>query len=495
AIGRKINLVLGDTKERIARRTGRKVEEINEEEASAVVIHGERIPYLTEDDWDTIFRKEEIIFARTSPKDKLDIVKRAQALGHIVGVTGDGVNDSPALKKADLGIAMNNSGSDVSKEAATMILLDDNFASIVRGITEGRLIFTNLKKSVQYAVTHIIPEVLPYLLYVILPIPLAITAIQILVVDLGFELLASLSFAWEKPETLEGLMTLLPRKPVTEESIALIRRKQANRERAGLERPTLPRVPKDDGSINEVVEEVDEEEWELPSRFRMYMHELQMMTTKQYWVDLIWSHEGEILVDMELLMWSYVEGGLIECVGALVAFFAVLYFSFGVDLATAMRVQKVKGYWLPHSPNMTLNNGAILTGPEQWEAIRQAQSAFYLSVLVIQMWNLFACKARFRPPWGWFMVENRNTWVSLFSGTLFGAVIVYTPFMNVLFGTSMNLDVRYLCIPMIFGFVLLLYRTGRFYIVRQFYPERYNQPIENLNMHPSKYSLAPSTEV
>jgi sodium/potassium-transporting ATPase subunit alpha len=86
-------------------------------------------------------------------------------MGHIVGVTGDGVNDSPALKKADLGIAMNISGSDVSKEAASMILLDDNFASIVRGIEEGRLIFVNLKKSIQYTISHSTPEVIPNLLY------------------------------------------------------------------------------------------------------------------------------------------------------------------------------------------------------------------------------------------------------------------------------------------------------------------------------------------
>jgi sodium/potassium-transporting ATPase subunit alpha len=109
--------------------------------------------------------KDEIIFARTSPKHKLEIVRRAQSMGHIVGVTGDGVNDSPALKKADLGIAMNMSGSDVSKEAASMILLDDNFASIVRGIEEGRLIFVNLKKSIQYTISHSTPEVIPNLLY------------------------------------------------------------------------------------------------------------------------------------------------------------------------------------------------------------------------------------------------------------------------------------------------------------------------------------------
>ena len=149
AIGRKINLMLGDTKETLAKKTGRKLEDIKESEVSSIVIHGEKIDSLTEEDWDIIFSKDEIIFARTSPKHKLQIVKHAQALGHIVGVTGDGVNDSPALKKADLGIAMNISGSDVSKEAAAMILLDDNFASTVNGIAEGRLIFANLKKSIR----------------------------------------------------------------------------------------------------------------------------------------------------------------------------------------------------------------------------------------------------------------------------------------------------------------------------------------------------------
>jgi sodium/potassium-transporting ATPase subunit alpha len=138
AIGRKINLMIGDTKEKIARRTGKNAKDIHENDIKAVVVHGEQIPDLTEEDWDRIFSKDEIIFARTSPKNKLDIVKRAQALGHIVAVTGDGVNDSPALKKADLGIAMNKSGSDVSKEAAAMILLDDNFSTIVNGITQGK---------------------------------------------------------------------------------------------------------------------------------------------------------------------------------------------------------------------------------------------------------------------------------------------------------------------------------------------------------------------
>jgi len=207
AIARKINLIIGDTKETLAARTGRQVEEIYADEVNAVIIHGDEIDDLQGWQWDEIFSKEEIVFARTSPKHKLEIVKHAQALGHIVGVTGDGVNDSPALKKADLGIAMNISGSDVSKEAANMILLDDNFASTVRGVAEGRQIFVNLKRSIQYTLTHSTPEVIPQLLYVVVPLPLPLSAILILVIgkfiaitgasDLdAFTQISDLSFSW-----------------------------------------------------------------------------------------------------------------------------------------------------------------------------------------------------------------------------------------------------------------------------------------------------------
>jgi len=120
----------------------------------------------------------EIVFARTSPQQKLIIVEGCQNLGSIVAVTGDGVNDSPALKKADIGVAMGIAGSDVSKQAADMILLDDNFASIVTGVEEGRLIFDNLKKSIAYTLTSNIPEISPFLMFIVLSIPLPLGTVN-----------------------------------------------------------------------------------------------------------------------------------------------------------------------------------------------------------------------------------------------------------------------------------------------------------------------------
>merc|ERR1712180_288184 len=140
-----------ETVEDIAARLNIPVEEVPEGDAHAAVIHGSTLKDMTARDVEHILRMHsEIVFARTSPQQKLIIVEGCQRMGAIVAVTGDGVNDSPALKKADIGVAMGIAGSDVSKQAADMILLDDNFASIVTGVEEGRLIFDNLKKSIAY---------------------------------------------------------------------------------------------------------------------------------------------------------------------------------------------------------------------------------------------------------------------------------------------------------------------------------------------------------
>ena len=141
----------------------------------------------------------EIIFARITAEQKMLIVQALQRKGEVVAVTGDGVNDAPALKTADIGIAMGLSGTDVAREAADIVLLDDHFASIVNAIEEGRAVFGNIRKFLTYILTSNVPELVPYLAFVLCRIPLPLTVIQILAVDLGTDMLPALALGAEPP--------------------------------------------------------------------------------------------------------------------------------------------------------------------------------------------------------------------------------------------------------------------------------------------------------
>lgn len=181
-------------------------------ESVAIVVTGSELRNMEMHQLDLLIRDyEEIIFARTSPQQKLLIVESCQRLGEIVAVTGDGVNDSPALRQADIGVAMGITGSDVAKNAADMILMDDNFASIVTGIEEGRLIFDNLKKSIAYTLTSSVPEMLPLLSTIAFGFPLPFVIEMVLCIDIGTDLLPAIALAYEKAES--DIMRRAPRNP------------------------------------------------------------------------------------------------------------------------------------------------------------------------------------------------------------------------------------------------------------------------------------------
>lgn len=140
------------------------------------------------------------VFARSTPEQKMKIVTALKHMEKIVAMTGDGVNDAPALKASDVGIAMGKEGTDVARESAQIILLDDNFASIVSGIEEGRTVFENIKKFTNYVLVSNGPEILPYLLYILFPVPLALNVIQILSIDLGTDIIPSIALGQEPPD-------------------------------------------------------------------------------------------------------------------------------------------------------------------------------------------------------------------------------------------------------------------------------------------------------
>jgi len=206
--GIRIIMITGDyglTAESIARRIG--------------IVQGEDLRVITGGELENMSDEElekavqgQVIFARVAPEHKLRVVSALQKLGSVVAVTGDGVNDAPALKKADIGVAMGLSGSDVAKEAADMILIDDNFGSIVNAIEEGRAVYENIKRFSTYIFTSNAPEAVPFMAHALsgARIPIALNVMQVLSVDLGTDIMPALALGTEPPE--KGTMDRPPRK-------------------------------------------------------------------------------------------------------------------------------------------------------------------------------------------------------------------------------------------------------------------------------------------
>ena len=183
-------------------------------ESGLRVVTGSDLDTMAEATLDELLRgKEEIVFARSSPEAKLRIADALRDLGHVVAMTGDGVNDAPALHRADIGVAMGLSGTDVARESATMVLTDDDFATIATAVEEGRRVYANVRKFILYIFAHATPEVVPFLVFALAGglVPLPLTVVQILAIDLGTETLPALALGRERAEP--GVMAKPPRPP------------------------------------------------------------------------------------------------------------------------------------------------------------------------------------------------------------------------------------------------------------------------------------------
>ncbi|MDE2378312.1 cation-transporting P-type ATPase [Bradyrhizobium sp.] len=177
--------------------------------ASPSVLTGPQVDTLSEADLKLALDAPELIFARVSASQKLRIVEALKARRHIVAVTGDGINDAPALKSANIGIAMGLSGTDVAKQASDMILLDDNFSGIVSAIEEGRTVFQNIRKFLTYVLVHNVAELVPFLAFGLFRVPLALTPIQALSIDMATDSLTALGLGIERAGP--SIMALPPR--------------------------------------------------------------------------------------------------------------------------------------------------------------------------------------------------------------------------------------------------------------------------------------------
>ncbi len=206
--GIRIIMITGDyglTAESVARRVGIL------RTPTPRLVNGTELDAMGDESLSEVLR-EEVILARVTPEHKLRVVRALREMGHVVAVTGDGVNDAPALKNADIGIAMGRTGTDVAREAADMILADDNFASIVNAVEEGRAVYANIKKFITYIFTSNAPEAVPFILFAFSGgrIPLALNVMQILSIDLGTDIMPALALGAEPPEP--GLMEKPPRR-------------------------------------------------------------------------------------------------------------------------------------------------------------------------------------------------------------------------------------------------------------------------------------------
>ena len=441
AIARQVGLLIGETKQEVATRLNRPLNSITEDEYQAVVVHGESLDALSNREWDKILNKYEIVFARTSPKQKLEIVARCQAKGHIVGVTGDGVNDSPALKRADLGISMNLSGSDVSKEAAKMILMDDNFATIVEGIAEGRLIFANLKKAIRYSLSHVTPINLVFLIHIIVPVPVAMTPFLVLMLDLFTDPVPAITYAFEVEE--DDLMEQAPRRTVVPIDLVAI---------------------DDQDAIN--LSEIPNFQIEPIRKKRIF---------KSLWnryKDAVWTKKmnkgDERLIDFQLLFVSYIQMGIIIHIGALIGFFFI--FSWGIDIEGqhyALQPNELYGF-RQYEERLKDIWGIADTNKCRRifrELLHMAQTGYFIVIVCAQACDLIVTKVKYKYAFTTRLFINKWSYLGMLFSFGWAGLVCYVPAINTLLQTKGPRPEIYI-IGLLTGFGVVLYDTIRKWILK-----------------------------
>jgi len=329
-----------------------------------VVLEGKEVDSMDDDILRSYLTSREIIFARMSPRHKLRIVSILKDIGERVAVTGDGVNDAPALRKADIGIAMGIAGTDVAKEASDMIILDDNFATIVNAIEEGRAVYENIRKFISYIFASNIPEIVPYIAYVIFKIPLPLTIIQILAIDLGTDMFPALALGSERPS--EELMKQPPRSP------------------------------------------------------------------------------DERLLNLKILVRSYLFLGPIEALAGLYGFFYVLK----------------TGNW--HWGDMLASNNILYI---------QATTACLGAIIITQIGNVFACRSFKESIFKIGFLSNKLILIGILIEIVISVFIIYHPLGNKIFGTDpLGLKTWVILLP--FGVLLLIAEEIRKIITNRYFSKK-----------------------